>query len=52
MLDKFLVVTKVENAIMNAERISVQYEKDEFDRLDRDHYTEVHNLIKDLELDK
>ncbi len=52
MLDKFLAITKVETAIINAERISTQYENDESDRLARDPYTEVHNLIKDLELDK
>lgn len=52
MLDKFLEITDIVKAIDNATKIANQYEDDKCDRFDRDPYTEVHNLIKILGLDK
>lgn len=52
MLDKFLAITDISKAIENAEKISTRYNMDADDRLNRDPYTEVHYLIKELELDK
>ena len=52
MLKKFLSTMDIKIAIENAEKISTLYEEDGTGRLDRDPYTEVHRVIRILQLDK